>query len=310
MAQQKETEPLLGGNRQDIKVSSKIPVAFPREFRQRETFTIIFNLVVGLGFYVGAGTILATGGEGSMILALLFLGLLIVAVSRNVVQMLRIWPIDMSLVIFVQTFMDPHLGIVIGWLSYLTYCCCFAVSAVITSTLVDILVISKTISVLIKVLTIAVPVALNLMDTRYFKLFQLGLAGVKAVVVVAIFSIMLHINPSVAQPPRKLVSKEDLVFPGTGLHEHFIGLIFAMYKLTATFIGVEALSLIASETKPRRAASHGHVEEQVSITFSSPRCSRFSLTQTSRLSPRNAGPKINLCDQPVASMVLFWSYTF
>jgi amino acid permease len=271
MPQQKERSPLLGRNNESA-APSKIPVAFPREFRQREVFTIVFNLVVGLGFYIGAGTILATGGEGSMMMALLFLGLLIVAVNQDVVRMLRIWPIDMNLVIFVHTFIDPHLGIVIGWLPYVTYCCCFAVSAVITSTLVDLLVDSKAVSVLVKFTTIAVPVVLNLMATRYFKNFQLGLAAIKMTVVVAIFSIMLYINPSVAQPPRKLVSKEDLVFPGTGLHEHFAGLMFAMYKLTASFIGVEAISLIASETKPKR---HRNVEEQVSINSACSRLQEF-----------------------------------
>jgi amino acid permease len=247
-----ETERLLLGDtethtRHETPTHRATNPSFPRVFYKRHLFSIMFNQVVGLAFYVTAGTVLRTGGQAPMILSLLFLGLLVVLVNRDVVQMLRAWPISTSLVIFVQSFIDPHLGIVIGWLSWMKLCCWLALLMVEIVSLAETLGMNRVATFAVKATMVAMPVLFNLMDTRWFTWFQMWLTAIKSVALTAVFSIMLYVNLFAAQQEHQLVSREDKVFVGNGLAETFRGLVFAMYMFCSAFIGVETLSMVAPE---------------------------------------------------------------
>jgi amino acid permease len=237
--------------------------AFPRELSKLHQFCIMFNQA-GLAFFVTAGPILKTGGKGALMFAPIFLGLLVLLVNQAVVRMLRIWRISTSSVVLAQTFLDPHLGIVIGWLSWTTLECCMALLTVEVISLVETLEMSRGTTVIVCATTITAPILLNLMDIRWFIRFQMWLTAIQLFAAITIFGIMLHVNASVVRPKHPPVSENDTLFPGNGLAENMRGLLFAMYMLGSLLIGVETLSLVAPELDLERPGLNDRGEGHVS----------------------------------------------
>lgn len=81
-----------------------------RELDSIHIFMIAISAVIGVGYYVKTGVILRVGGPGAVVYAYLFLGLLTLMITRNLVIMLRIWPVAGALIVFVEKFVDEEVG--------------------------------------------------------------------------------------------------------------------------------------------------------------------------------------------------------
>ena len=205
-----------------------------------------------MGFYVRTGIVEAIGGSGTVLCAYVFLGLLAIAIMQDLARMLRIWPIRGALMAFVEAFVDEEVGIVVGWLYWLAYCCCFAGLTTAIGGLVDSLNVNIRNSVAITFLSVLGPILANLTDIRLFKYIELFFASVKLVMALVFNVTMMSINPEVAHAHQNVLDKREVVFQSTGLAEWLGVICVAVFYTSFSFVGIEVVAVTAMEADFRK----------------------------------------------------------
>lgn len=149
--------------------------------------------------------------------------------------------------VVIQEFLGKDLGRVAGWLYWITHCCCFAALSATVGDLVASLWRVNGVFIVVLFAAILTPVVINLMDIHYLKQALLFLATVKAAIVVALFFIMLWINPVVAHTHRNRAEKRETVFHYTGPGGVFGALGVAIFALCSAYVGIESIAALAME---------------------------------------------------------------
>jgi hypothetical protein len=221
---------------------TKGTIGFPSEFGPYDAFCIVLGNVFGPGLYTNVNPVLATAGPYSLMFALLVLGYIATVVSEGHVRMLNVWPIRSSTVAFTQSFTDPWLAFIMGWLHFAIYTCRYTLVAQEVAMLMNTLGLGRTGCLLANASAFVLPVLFTLMDIRWFKRFQLWLVALKLLNAAVI---IFFIVPYIWWHTRP-VSQE--IPAGTTVHECIAGTLYAMFRLCPAYMGMETIALIAPET--------------------------------------------------------------
>lgn len=152
-----------------------------RELEAIHIFMIAISTVIGIGYYIKTGIILRVGGPAAVVYSYVFLGVLTLMVTRNLAVMLRIWPVAGALTVFVESFVDKEVGNAVAIMYWyvlrsasrqlltcgrLSFSFSFAGLTTAIGDMVDFLDVSTGVSVLISILSLVIPIVLNLTDIR------------------------------------------------------------------------------------------------------------------------------------------------
>ncbi|KAH6113781.1 hypothetical protein HBI69_130790 [Parastagonospora nodorum] len=227
---------------------AKETIGFPPGFYPHHVSCVIFNTVVGPGLFTNISPVLATAGPLSTMFVVLVLGYLATVVSKGHARMLHVWPIRSSTVTFTKIFVDPWLGLIMGWLYYAMYSGFYILMVGQVATLIDTLGLSRNGCLLAKTITFVLPVLFALMDGRWFNRFQLWLAVLKLCVVVTIISIIGYVWKQLEPLHTRPTSEENVVLSVATIHDRVTAILFSVFTLCPIYLGMDTLSLIAPET--------------------------------------------------------------
>ncbi|KAH7307987.1 amino acid permease-domain-containing protein [Stachybotrys elegans] len=230
-----------------------------RALEKIHIFIISISLLIGMGFYVTSGTILRLGGPAAVVYSYGFLGILASMIMQGLEKMLRIWPIEGALVMFVESFVDKEVAMAVAILYWFTNCFTFAALSVVIGTLVRGLNITGSAEITVTVLSILWPILVNLTDIRVFRRIELTLGVLKLSMTLAVIIIMNFINsqiesPSQESPPEGTSSNEPL----HSIFHHrenqiggwFTSIMTSVLLASFSFIGIEAIAATAQEASP------------------------------------------------------------
>ncbi|KAI0136670.1 amino acid permease-domain-containing protein [Xylariales sp. AK1849] len=270
-----------------------------RELRQIHIFMIAISACIGMGVYVRTGVIYHMGGSGAVIYSFAFLGCVAFLIMLNLATMLSVWPIAGALIVFVEKFVDEEIGMTVGVLYWLTYCCSFAGLTTTLGAFADGVVtdggkeLNMTASIWISIISLLLPILFNLTDTRVFRIIEVVFGSIKIIIAVSITILMNAINPSdlVGGQPQtdpKNVTMSDTsqfashyspleprtyVFITAEAYGGWFGVLLTSIYLTSfAFVGVEAVAATAQEAKLKRVRgtsgkrSEGSEEELYEMT--------------------------------------------
>lgn len=260
----RDTTPLLEKSPSGATRYAKRTIGFQCVFSQSHVFCLICQYFIGPDLFTIVSRVLESTGTGRTLLALFALALLALVISRGLVQMLRLWPIQSNTIIFAQNYVDPWLGIVIGWLPCLMYSCWYVGLTVQRTTLIDALGLGRTSDIFTNAITFAVPVLFALIPNEWLKHLQGWLVAVKLLIASTILIIMFYVNESIAYSQSRLVSREDATFSGDLVHKYITGTMYAAFMLSRIYFGVETLSSVAPEMTVESPGLHESDEGSVS----------------------------------------------
>lgn len=127
---------------------------------------IAISTVIGVGYYIRTGIILRIGGPAAVVYSYVFLGVLTLMVTRNLAVMLRIWPVAGALTVFVENFVDKEVGTAVAIMYWLSFSFSFAGLTTAIGDLVDYLDAGDAGTIIVTILSLVVPIILNLTDIR------------------------------------------------------------------------------------------------------------------------------------------------
>ncbi|EXJ84923.1 hypothetical protein A1O3_05598 [Capronia epimyces CBS 606.96] len=269
-----------------------IALSLRRELQPRHIFCISIGAVIGMGFYIKTGIVATIGGPGNVICAYSFLGALAFAVLQDQARLLHVWPIRGALVAFVEDFVDEELGQVVGFMYWLTYCFSFAALTATVGMLLDSFDLSKTASILLSVISIIVPLVVNLTDIRYLKECEFWFGLLKLAIAVTFNTAMMVVNPKVGSDSssgstsdsesteRQKLQTREVVFTRTGRAWWIGDFCIAVFISAFAFVGIEAVAATATEvdfSRYRDAGGAGPTPEP------DPEAVREALAQTPHL---------------------------
>jgi amino acid permease len=227
--------------------TSAAMTSLPRELEERHVFCITISAVVGMGFFVRAGTVEAIGGSGAVIVASLLLGCVASSVAQDIARMLRLWSIRNAHVSFIRAFVDDETAIIAGWLYFVAHSCCFAVLTATVEDMTAHLWNHDGHSMVVSIPAVLIPVLTNLMPIRYSKKILLVLFFAKFFIAGSLLVIMISINPMVAHSHRNREEKREVVFHHTGPYGIPGALGVAVFALCSEFVGIESIAILAME---------------------------------------------------------------
>jgi amino acid permease len=239
-----ETTPLL---EKSATRDAKEIIGFPCVFIQSHVFSFLCHVMVGPDLFAIVSQVVESTGTGRTLLALSVSVLLTLAIIRNHIQMLRLWPIQSNTAIFTQNYVDPWLGVVIGWLPCFMYSCWYAGMTVQRTTLVNALGLGRTGDSFTHITTSAVPVLFALIPNEWLKHSLGWLVAVRLLVASAILIIMVYVNESIAHSQSRFALRENATFSGGLVHKYITGTMYAIYMLSRICFGLDALSSVAPE---------------------------------------------------------------
>ena len=262
MSNNLETTPLLGGEpengsqdtipRPEQGPSSAVRrtkerFGFRCEFSALLLFCIVFNSVVEPGSYFNASSVLRDTGRGRVLVALFVLGFVAFTVNRGQAQMLSIWRIRSSIILFPKIFTKAPVGVPAGWFSCAVFACCYASMTVQSTTLMEVLGLGRAGCFVAIVTARIVAVLLALVPIKCFKGFHFGLAAFKGMVVVTICVIMFYVEERVGNPPTEYASQgHDVISEGL-VQTYIVPTLHAMFMLCSFCFGTQAMSVVAPD---------------------------------------------------------------
>ena len=245
------------------RIAKKI-IGVPCVFSQSHVFSFVCQFLVGPDLFAIVSQVLESTGTGRTLLALSVSGLLAFAISRGHVPMLRLWPIQSNTAIFTQNYVDPWLGVVIGWLLCFMYSFWYADMTVQRTTLVNALGLGRTGDSFTHITTSAIPVLFAMIPNEWLKHLLGWLVAGKLLMASAILIIMVYVNESIAHSQSRFASRESAVFSGDLVHKYITGTIYAIYMLSRICFGLDALSSVAPEMTVESPGLHESDEGSVS----------------------------------------------
>ncbi|KAJ9637660.1 hypothetical protein H2199_007150 [Coniosporium tulheliwenetii] len=202
-----------------------------------QIFFIVLSAIIGGGIFNQNGEALELAGPGGMIVAMIFMGLVTIAMSEGVSEFTQMFPAPNAIVEYVRTFVDEDLGWVVGIAFWYTFAAIFAVQNLAAANMSRYWGLAQTWQTIgFYVVAPAIILAINFVGVWLFGIIE-TIGGVLKVCIVFGTSVVLY---KIAANGMRLTLK---ISGMEGANLYAIPLVAYMY------LGVEIIAVTAFEAK-------------------------------------------------------------
>ena len=154
--------------------------------RDRHVDMLAIAGAIGTGLVIGTGTALKRGGPGSLLIAFIFTGSLLIGVLMSLAEMASFAPMDKSFSGYATRYVDPALGFATGWNYFLKYAIALASELSAIGLLVQYWREDLSIAIFI-VVFLVVLLSLNFMNIKFYGEVEFWSALLKFLVLIICF---------------------------------------------------------------------------------------------------------------------------
>ncbi|KAJ5806358.1 General amino-acid permease GAP2 [Penicillium pulvis] len=222
-----------------------------RRLKGRHLQMIAIGGSIGTGLFVGSGTVLATGGPASVVIAYCLIGVMLYTTVHALGEMAVMFPVSGSFSHYSTRFLDPAWGFAMGWNYALQWLIVLPLEIVAASITIDYW--SPDVSNAAWVIIFwALIVAINLFGVRGYGEAEFVFAAIKVTAVIGFIILGIVINCG-GGPQGGYIGGKYWHNPGA-FHNGFKGLCSVFVNAAFAFSGTELVGLAAAETaNPRKS---------------------------------------------------------
>ncbi|KAJ5658293.1 uncharacterized protein N7484_001942 [Penicillium longicatenatum] len=222
-----------------------------RRLKGRHLQMIAIGGSIGTGLFVGSGTVLATGGPASVVIAYILIGVMLYTTVHALGEMAVLFPVSGSFSHYSTRFLDPAWGFAMGWNYALQWLIVLPLEIVAASITIDYW--SPNVSNAAWVIIFwALIVVINLFGVRGYGEAEFVFAAIKVTAVIGFIILGIVINCG-GGPQGGYIGTKYWHDPGA-FHNGFKGLCSVFVNAAFAFSGTELVGLAAAETaNPRKS---------------------------------------------------------
>ncbi|KAJ5082127.1 General amino-acid permease GAP2 [Penicillium argentinense] len=222
-----------------------------RRLKGRHLQMIAIGGSIGTGLFVGSGSVLATGGPASVIIAYCLIGVMLYCTVHALGEMAVLFPVAGSFAHYSTRFVDPAWGFAMGWNYALQWLVVLPLEIVAASITVDYWNPGVSNAAWVSIFWVMI-VSINLFGVRGYgeAEFVFSIIKVTAVVGFIILGIILNCGGG---PEGGYIGGKYWQSPGA-FNNGFKGLCSVFVNAAFAFAGTELVGLAAAETaNPRKS---------------------------------------------------------
>ncbi|KAL4897602.1 amino acid permease-domain-containing protein [Aspergillus ambiguus] len=224
-----------------------------------QIFFILLTAVIGHGIFGSNGSALENAGPGGLIISIVLISCVTICVGECIGEMTQQFPIPNSMVAYVQEFVDPDLGLVIGLCYWYSYAAAFAIQNATVATLTDYWRTEQNTdrqawqALAFYVIGPLIMFGLNMTGVFYYGIIE-TISGALKVVLVIGTSIYLYIIPS-RSDTGDVKSASDWFTKSSDLDtwSYPMALFLAIPSVAYSFQGIEITAMAAFEARSTHA---------------------------------------------------------
>ncbi|KAH7304294.1 amino acid permease-domain-containing protein [Stachybotrys elegans] len=237
-----------------------------RKLRGIHLFMISLNGTLGAGLYWRGGLALEVGGALNLVLSFLLVGILAWAVMQCIAEMLCVWPIPGALSVYVRTFVDDELGIVVGLTYWFTYSVSFAALLVTVAAEAALWidgnnVIYRTITYLIIPFIL---VLINAVEVGIFGWIEVAFGSIKLVLLTFIIATLVAIRVKEGNITPWDANKA-IDFDRTVASDLPTALLIAISITIYAYVGIEIVAASAVEARATTSSTRASKPEATTV---------------------------------------------
>ncbi|KAF3906033.1 hypothetical protein ABW21_db0206175 [Orbilia brochopaga] len=242
----------FGGN-YDVEVANFNVAGSPlaRKLKGRHLQMIAIGGSIGSGLFVGAGTALATGGPGALLLAYFLLGIMLYCTVHALGELSITFPIAGSFAVYSSRFMDPAWGFAMGWNYAVSWLITIPLEVVAATIALQFWGTTLPIAVWIAIFWVII-IGLNMFGVKGYGEGEFVFSIIKVIAVISfiILGIILNIGGG---PGGSYLGGRFWHSPGA-FANGFKGLCNVFANAAFSFSGAELVGMAAAETaNPRKS---------------------------------------------------------
>ncbi|KAJ5628213.1 General amino-acid permease GAP2 [Penicillium lividum] len=222
-----------------------------RRLKGRHLQMIAIGGSIGTGLFVGSGTVLATGGPASVVIAYILIGVMLYTTVHALGEMAVLFPVSGSFSHYSTRFLDPAWGFAMGWNYAMQWLIVLPLEIVAASITIDYWSPNVSNAAWVIIFWVLI-VAINLFGVRGYGEAEFVFAAIKVIAVIGFIILGIVINCG-GGPQGGYIGGRYWHNPGA-FHNGFKGLCSVFVNAAFAFSGTELVGLAAAETaNPRKS---------------------------------------------------------
>ncbi|KAH3662163.1 hypothetical protein OGAPHI_005411 [Ogataea philodendri] len=227
-------------------------VVLNKDFKYRHVNMLAIAGAIGTGLIIGSGTALKRGGPGSLFIAYVFTGFLLLIVLMSLGEMAAYSPMDKAFSGYATRYVDPALGFAAGWNYFFKYAIVLSANLSALGIIIQYWRKDLNVGIFIAVFLVAI-IFINWFNVKYYGELEFWCALAKLLVLALCFLVCLVITCG-GSPTGKTIGfqywreeafTEYLVKGSTG---RFLGFWACCIQSCFAFVGSEAIGVVFGET--------------------------------------------------------------
>ncbi|KAF2157624.1 amino acid permease [Myriangium duriaei CBS 260.36] len=241
----------------EVAVANTSNSPLDRKLKGRHLQMIAIGGSIGTGLFVGSGTVLASGGPASVVIAYCLIGVLLYCTVHALGEMAVLFPVAGSFSAYSTRFLDPAWGFAMGWNYALQWLVVLPLEIVSASFAIQFWNHGKYPVTGFIALFLVVIIAINLFGVRGYGEAEFIFASVKVLAIIGFILLGIIIDcgggPYEDGPYAGYIGARFWSNPGA-FHNGFKGLCSVFVSAAFAFGGTELVGLAAAETEnPRKS---------------------------------------------------------
>ncbi|KAE8379261.1 amino acid permease-domain-containing protein [Aspergillus bertholletiae] len=222
-----------------------------RSLKGRHLQMIAIGGSIGTGLFVGSGSVLATGGPASVLIAYALIGCMLYCTVHALGEMAVLFPVAGSFAHYSTRFIDPAWGFAMGWNYALQWLVVLPLEIVAASITVDYWQSDISNAAWVAIFWVLI-VSINLFGVKGYGEAEFVFSLIKVVAVIGFIILGIILNCG-GGPKGGYIGGKFWHDPGA-FHNGFKGLCSVFVNAAFAFAGTELVGLAAAETaNPRKS---------------------------------------------------------
>ncbi|KAI9731560.1 MAG: glyceraldehyde-3-phosphate dehydrogenase 1 [Cirrosporium novae-zelandiae] len=216
-----------------------------RDLGARQIFMISLGTAIGTGLWIGSGSALAKGGPAGLWLGFTIVGFMVLVFVQSLGEMATLFPVPESFTLFATRFVDPSVGVGLGWLYWvdrtLTIPTEFVAANIVIQYWTEQVPVAAWLAIFM-VLTFSI----NYMGVRAYGESEFIFTSIKVTAII-VFIIIGIVIAAGGAPDHEYLGFHYWYDPGSFAHG-FKGFLSVLITATFSYGGIELTAIVAGET--------------------------------------------------------------
>ncbi|KAI6783966.1 Arginine permease-like protein [Emericellopsis cladophorae] len=232
-----------------------------RTLTSRHLQFIAIGGTVGTGLFLGTGGALGSAGPAALLIAFAFVGAVVYSVMISLSEMATYVPVAGAFTTYATRFVDPSLGLAMGWVYWLSWALTFALELNAAGLIIQYWNKSLSVAIFIAVFWVIFTV-INFLPAKIFAEIEMYLASIKVVTIVGFVILSICINAGVGDQgylgfkywhSPGAFKPDDIIVDSKPALGKFVSFWSVLVTAGFSFQGTELVGIAAGETlNPRK----------------------------------------------------------